>query len=100
MNGYWLKLQLEIAQKIKKLNEFQNDLNLRCHNVIMKTDYADLTGPSTSQGPPGSIPQARNHRFAPNPHFISQDRQKPWYTTASDTLTDTDSQRPVRRTEN
>ena len=42
LNGYWLELQ-----KIKKLTEFQNDLNLRCHNVIMKTDYADLTGPST-----------------------------------------------------
>ena len=56
----------------------------------MKTDYADLTGPSTSQGPPGSMPHSRSHIYAPNPAFIQQDHPKPWYITSSDTLTDTD----------
>ena len=61
LNGYWMELQPEIAEKIRKLTSFQNDLNSRCHKILMKTDYTNLTGPSTSQGPPGSIPQARNH---------------------------------------
>ena len=58
--------------------------------MVMKTDYADLTGPSTSQGPPGSMPPARSYRYAPNPAILPQDCPKPWYTTASNTLTDTD----------
>ena len=50
LNGYWLELQLEIAQKIKKLTDFQNELNVRCHSVVMKTDYTDLTGPAPHRG--------------------------------------------------
>ena len=86
--SYWLELQLEIAEKIGNLTKFQNKLNSRCNMIQVKVKYADLSGPSPSQGPPGSPPQARTHRFAPNGHFLSTDRQKPWFTTTSDTLTD------------
>ena len=68
--------------------KFQNDLNLRCHSVLAKVDYADLTGLVASQGPSANLPSTR--RFAPNPAFIPQDRPKSWYTTASDTITDTE----------
>ena len=85
-----MELQLEVAQKIAKLTDFQNELNDKYHRIVMKTDYADLSGPSTLQGPPGNLPPTRNHRYAPNTTFIPQDHKKPWYTTASDQLTDTD----------
>ena len=71
LNSYWMELQLEIVQKIGNLTKFQNELNSRCNMIQVKIEYADLSGPSTSQGPPGSAPQARNHRFAPNTHFMS-----------------------------
>ena len=32
LNSYWLELQLGIAQKTKKLTDFQNYLNMRSHN--------------------------------------------------------------------
>ena len=88
LNGYWLELQLEVAQKIAKLTKFQNDLNLHCHSILAKVDYADLTGLIVSQGPSANLPSTR--RFAPNPAFIPQDCPKSWYTTASDTITDTE----------
>ena len=88
LNGYWLELQLEVAQKIAKLTKFQNDLNLHCHSILAKVDYTDLTGLIVLQGPSANLPSTR--RFAPNPAFIPQDRPKSWYTTASDTITDTE----------
>ena len=80
----------EIADKIRSLISFQNSLNSRCHKILMKTNYIDLSGPSTSQGPPDDIPQTRNSRFTLNPHFISQERQKPWFNTVSDTINEAD----------
>ena len=56
LNSYWLELQLEVAQKIAKLTDFQNELNDRCHRIVMKRDYAHLCSPSTSQEPPGNLP--------------------------------------------
>ena len=88
LNRYWLELQLEVAQKIAKLTKFQNDLNLHCHSILAKVDYTDLTRLIVSQGPSANLPSTR--RFAPNPAFIPQDCPKSWYTTASDTITDTE----------
>ena len=88
MNGYWLEFQMEVAQKIAKLTKFQNDLNLHCHSILAKVDYTDLTGLIVLQGPSANLPSTR--RFAPNPAFIPQDCPKSWYTTASDTITDTE----------
>ena len=73
-----------------KLNEFQNELNDRCHWIVRKTDYMDLSGPSTSHGPSGTLPHAWSHHYAPNPVFLPPNRKKPWYTMASDQFTDGD----------
>ena len=70
LNGYWMELQVEVSAKMAKLTEFQNELNDRCHSIIMKTNYMDMSGPSTSQGPSGTIPPLRSHHYAPNPAFI------------------------------
>ena len=51
-------------------------------------DYTDLTRLIVLQGPSANLPSTR--RFAPNPAFIPQDCPKSWYTTASDTITDTE----------
>ena len=77
LNSYWMDLQLEIVQKIRKLTIFQNDLNSRCSHIFIKIEYADLAGPSNPQEPPGSGTQARSHRYAPNPHILPTDREKP-----------------------
>ena len=56
----------------------------------MKTDNADLSGTGTSQGPTGNLLPTSSQKYTPNPAFIPQDRAKPWYTTASDQVTDMD----------
>ena len=88
LNLYWLDLQLEITQKIQKLRTFQDDLNAQCSQISIKIEFANLSGPTSFQGPPGSGTVSRNHRYAPNSHFLPTDREKPWYNTASDNITD------------
>ena len=75
---------------MKKLSEFQNELNDRTHQITMKIDYMDLSGPNTLQGPSGTQPPSRSHRYTPNLAFLPPDRKKLWITTASDQLTDVD----------
>ena len=85
-----MALQLEIADKIKDLTSFQNSLNSHCHKILMKVNYADLSDPNDSLVPSDDTPQTKNSRFAPNPQFISQERLKPWFSTASDTISEVD----------
>ena len=75
LNGYWMALQLEILDKIRNLTSFQNNLNLRCHKILMKIDYIDLSDTNTSQGPSDDIPQARNSRLAPNTVYFTRETE-------------------------
>ena len=90
VSSYFVELQLEVTEKVKELRRFQDALNACCTAVHIKIGYADLSGPTMSQGPSngGAIP--RNHRYAPIHNFLPSERDKPWYTTASDFVTDKD----------
>ena len=85
-----MELQIEVSTKMAKLTEFQKELNDRYHCIVKKTDYMDLSGPSTSHGPSGTLPHARSHCYALNLEFLPPDLKKPWYTMASAQLTDRD----------
>ena len=52
--------------------------------------YADLTGLSVSQGPTAVTAVSRSHKFYPIQDFLPKERSQPWYTTASDFITDKD----------
>ena len=44
VSAYFVKLQLEVTQKVQKLRRFQENLNSRCTAVHIKIDYANLLG--------------------------------------------------------
>ena len=80
----------KFPEKIKKLRIMQDELNSHCSAIHVKIEYADLSGPSVSQGPSGGGAVPRNHKYAPIHHFLLSERDKPWYTTALDSITDKD----------
>ena len=90
VSAYFVKLQLEVTEKVQKLRRFQENLNSHCTAVHIKIDYADLSGPAVSQGPFSSGAVPRNHIYAPIHNFLPSERDKLWYTTASDFITDKD----------
>ena len=65
-------------------------MNSYCSAIHVKIEYADLSGPSVSQGPSGGGAVPRNYKYTPIHHFLPSERDKPWYTTASDSITDKD----------
>ena len=87
VSSYCMELQVEVANKISKLSGFQTEINSRCLQIIAKTDLMDLTSPAVVQGQAGPAPPPCGQHYNSNPLFISQTRQKPWFTTASDQLT-------------
>ena len=42
LNRYWMAIQLKIADKIRNLTSFQNNLNSRCHKIYQRQGTADL----------------------------------------------------------
>ena len=90
VSAYFVKLHLEVTEKVQKLKRFQDELNSRCTAVNVKIDYANLSGPSVSQGPSSGGAVPRNHRYAPIHNFLPSEGEKPWYMTALDFITDKD----------
>ena len=89
-SGYFMELQVEVSDKVLDLTLFQENLNDRCAKIHRKIDYADLTGLSISQGPTMVAAVPRSHRFNLIQDFQAKERSQPWYTTASDFITDKD----------
>ena len=85
-----MELQVEVSDKVLDLKKFQENLNSRCAKIHRKIDYADLTGPSVSQGPTTVAAVPKSHRFNPIQDFLPKERSQPWYTTALDFITDKD----------
>ena len=85
-----MELQVEVSDKVLDLKKFQENLNSHCAKIHRKIDYADLTGPSVSQGPTTVAAVPKSHRFNPIQDFLPKERSQPWYTTASDFITDKD----------
>ena len=81
-SGYFIELQVEVSDKVFELKKFQENLNSHCAKIHRKIDYADLTGPSVSQGPSTATAIPRSQRFNPIQDFLPKERSQPWYTTA------------------
>ena len=90
---YYTDLQAEITAKITKLTDIHNDIATRYALIMVKVDYVGVSPlvarPSQSTG----MPQPKT-KYQPNPTFLEQggnkDRNKPWYTTASDLMSESD----------
>ena len=65
VNRYFIELQLEVTEKVQDLKKFQENLNSRCTTIYQKIGYADLSGPSVSQGPTAVTVIPKNHKFTP-----------------------------------
>ena len=75
-----MELQIEVNAKMKKLAEFQNELNDRCHRITMKIDYMDLSGPTPFKGPQALNPLP-DHTAMPQIQLSS-----PWTVRSRDSL--------------
>ena len=75
---------------MQDLRKFQENLNSRCTAVHIKKGYADLSGPTVSQGPTTIAEVPSNHKFTPIQNFLPSERSQPWYTTASDFIKNKD----------
>ena len=88
-----MELQTEITTKITKLTDIHSNITTRYTQIMIKVDYVDVSPlvarPSQSTG----MPQPRS-KYQPNPTFLEQgsnkDRSKPWHTTVSDLMSESD----------
>ena len=93
ISTYFMELQVEISTKIGRLSELNEDIGIRYTRIMSRVDY---TGMPTSAARPNqpTIAQPSRTKYSPNPTFLEQggnkDRAKPWYTTASDMMTESD----------
>ena len=60
-----MELQVEVSHKVLDLKKIQENLNSYCAKIHRKIDYADLTGPSVSQGPTTVAAVPKSYRFNP-----------------------------------
>ena len=93
ISTYFMELQVEISTKIGRLSELNKDIGIRYTRIMTRVDY---TGVPTSAARPNqpTMAQPSRTKFSPNPTFMEQggnkDRAKPWYTTASDMMMESD----------
>ena len=88
-----MELQTEISAKITKLTEIHSNIATRYAEIMIKVDYVDVSLPVARHSQSTGMPQHRS-KYQPNPTFLEQgsnkDRSKPWYTTASDLMSESD----------
>ena len=93
INLYYSDLQAEITASITRLTDIHTDIAKRFIRIMIKVDFADFATaaarPSQSTG--ASQPKTR---YLPQSTFLEQggnkDRTRPWYTIASDLMSETD----------
>ena len=88
-----MELQVEVSIKIGKLMDIDASIGRRYASIIQNVDFADLPIP-TGKPTQATTTQPSHNKYSPNPTFLEQggnkDRTKPWYTTASDLMTESD----------
>ena len=93
INTYFMELQIEISTKIGKLSEIDEGIGSRYTRIMHRVDFTDMPISATRPNQPTTAQPSRN-KYSPNPTFLEQggnkDRARPWYTTASDLMTETD----------
>ena len=84
---------MEISTKIAKLTGIHSNIASRYAEIMCKVDYVDFSPPVVRPSLSTAMPQSRS-KYQPNPTFLEQgsnkDRNKPWYTTASDLMSESD----------
>ena len=92
-NLYYADLQAEITAKITKLTDIHSDIAKGYTMIMIKVDYVDVSPPAARSNQSMGVPQPKT-KYQPNPTFLEQggnkDRAKPWYTTASDLMSESD----------
>ena len=85
---------MEVATKITKLTDINNNIATRYARIMCKIDYANLAAPTAKPNQGTAMPPSRS-KYQPNPTFLEQggnkDRNKPWYTTVSDLMSESDN---------
>ena len=88
-----MKLQTEISTKITKLTEIHSDIATQYAEIMVKVDYVNVSPLVARLSQSMGMPQPRS-KYQPNPTFLEQgsnkDRSNPWYTTASDLMSESD----------
>ena len=73
-------LQMEVATKITKLTDINNNIATRYAGIMCKIDYANLAAPTAKPNQGTSMLSSRS-KYQPNPTFLEQgvnkDRNKP-----------------------
>ena len=88
---YYTELQAEITAKITRLTDIHSDIATRYALIMIKVDYVNVTPLVTRPSQSIGVPQPKT-KYQPNPTFLehggNKDRTKPWYTTASDLMSE------------
>ena len=91
VSSYFMKLQTEISTKITKLTKIHSDIATRYAEIMVEVDYVNVSPPVARLSQSMGMPQPRS-KYQPNPTFLEQgsnkDRSNPWYTTASDLMSE------------
>ena len=86
-----MELQMEVSIKIAKWTDIDNDVPVRYVGIMYKIDYADHPVPKVKPSQTGAVQPFQN-KYSPNPTFLEQGgnrgRSQPWYTIASDLMTE------------
>ena len=93
INLYYADLQAEITTKITRLTDIHSDIAKRYARIMIKVDYADVAPAAARPSQSTGAPQPKT-KYLPQPTFLEQggnkDRARPWYTTASDLMSESD----------
>ena len=84
---------MEVATKITKLTDINNNIATRYAGIMCKIDYATLAALTAKPNQGTTMPPSRS-KYQPNLTFLEQggnkDRNKPWYTTARNLMSESD----------
>ena len=93
VNLYYADLQAEITTNITRLTDIHSDIAKRYTKIMIKVDFADVAPAAASSSQSIGAFQPKT-RYLPQPTFLEQggnkDRARPWYTTASDLMSESD----------
>ena len=90
---YYTDLQAEITTNITRLTDIHTDITKRFTRIMIKVDFADFAPTASRTNQSTGAPQPKT-RYLPQSTFLEQggnkDRARPWYTIASDLMSETD----------
>ena len=92
-NIYFTDLQAQITTRITRLTDIHSNIAKRYARIMIKVDYANVAPAAARPSQSTGAPQPKT-KYQPQPTFLEQggnkDRARPWYTTASDLMSESD----------